>query len=110
MSATIPRASGGSCGTVLTAPAGGFGGMLAGAALLQRHQQQHLEFLQRSLGDFAPIATNYIVTWDRLICGAFPLAGMVLLLGIFAYLVLLGEITSLPDREPSLAHETAGGH
>ena len=69
-----------------------------------------MNFFNVLLGDFAPIATNYIVTWTASFCGAFPLAGMVLLLGIFAYLVLLGEITSLPDREPSLAHETAGGH
>ena len=69
-----------------------------------------MNFFNVLLGNAAPIAANCIVTLTASFCGRLPLAAVVLLFGIFAYLVLLGEITSLPDLEPSLAHETAGGH
>ncbi len=69
-----------------------------------------MNFFNNLMGGIAPIATGYIVSLTGSFSGAFLIAGVVLLIGIFAYVVLLGEITPLPDREPSLAHEIAGAH
>jgi ACS family D-galactonate transporter-like MFS transporter len=69
-----------------------------------------MNFFNNLMGGVAPIATGYIVTLTGSFSGAFLIAGVVLLIGIFAYVVLLGEIVPLPDREASLAHEIAGAH
>jgi MFS family permease len=69
-----------------------------------------MNFFNNLMGGVAPIATGYIVSLTGSFSGAFLIAGIVLLIGIFAYVVLLGEIAPLPDREPSLAHEIAGAH
>lgn len=69
-----------------------------------------MNFFNNLMGGAAPIATGYIVSLTGSFSGAFLIAGVVLLIGIFAYVVLLGEIAPLPDREASLAHEIAGAH
>ncbi|HTI79126.1 MAG TPA: hypothetical protein VL614_01615 [Acetobacteraceae bacterium] len=69
-----------------------------------------MNWLSNLMGGVAPIVTGSIVSLTGSFSGAFPIASVVLLVGIFAYVVLLGEITPLPDREPSLAHDIAGAH
>jgi dipeptide/tripeptide permease len=69
-----------------------------------------MNFFNNLMGGAAPIVTGYIVSLTGSFSGAFLIAGVVLLIGIFAYVVLLGELTPLPDREASLAHEIAGAH
>jgi len=69
-----------------------------------------MNFFNNLMGGIAPIATGYIVSLTGSFSGAFLIAGVVLIIGIFAYVVLLGEITPLPDQEPSLAHDIAGAH
>jgi ACS family D-galactonate transporter-like MFS transporter len=54
------------------------------------------------MGVVAPIATGYIVGATSSFNGAFLVAGVVLLIGILSYIVLLGEITPLPDRDAEL--------
>jgi MFS transporter, ACS family, D-galactonate transporter len=51
------------------------------------------------MGVVAPVTTGYIVGATNSFNGAFLIAGVVLLVGILAYVFLLGEITPLPDRE-----------
>lgn len=62
------------------------------------------------MGGGATAATGCIVSLTGSVSGAFLLAGVALLTGIFAYVVLLGEIAPLPDRKPSLAPDIAGAH
>ena len=50
------------------------------------------------MGVAAPVATGYIVGATNSFNGAFMVAGMVLLVGILAYVFLLGDITPLPDH------------
>lgn len=57
-----------------------------------------------------PIAAGTIASLTGSFSGAFLTIDVVLLIGIFAYIVVLGGITPLPDRDPSSAHEIAGAH
>jgi MFS family permease len=61
-----------------------------------------MNFFNNLMGVAAPIATGYIVGLTGSFSGAFLIAGVVLLVGILAYIVLLGEIVPLPDRDASL--------
>jgi dipeptide/tripeptide permease len=54
------------------------------------------------MGVAAPIATGYVVGLTGSFSGAFLIAGVVLLIGILAYIVLLGDIAPLPDRDATL--------
>ena len=49
------------------------------------------------MGVLAPIVTGIVVDWTQSFAGAFMIAGVVLLIGIFFYVVVLGRIESIPD-------------
>jgi dipeptide/tripeptide permease len=49
------------------------------------------------MGVLAPIITGIVVDWTQSFAGAFLIAGVVLLIGIFFYIVVLGRIESIPD-------------
>ena len=61
-----------------------------------------MNFFNNLMGAIAPIATGYIVGATNSFNGAFVVAGVVLLVGILAYIFMLGEITPLPDREATV--------
>ncbi len=56
-----------------------------------------MNFFNNLMGVAAPVATGYIVGATNSFSGAFLIAGVVLLIGILSYVLLLGEITPLPD-------------
>jgi ACS family D-galactonate transporter-like MFS transporter len=49
------------------------------------------------MGVAAPVITGFIVGLTHSFAGAFLVAGVVLIVGIFSYLVLLGRIEPIPD-------------
>jgi cyanate permease len=49
----------------------------------------------------APILTGYVVSSTHSFSGAFVLAALILLIGIFGYAALLGRIEPIPD--PNIA-------
>jgi ACS family D-galactonate transporter-like MFS transporter len=49
------------------------------------------------MGAVAPIVTGFIVGVTGSFAGAFLVAGIALLIGIFAYVVLLGQIEPIGD-------------
>ena len=49
------------------------------------------------MGVAAPVITGFIVGLTHSFAGAFLVAGLVLIVGIFSYLVLLGRIEPIPD-------------
>jgi MFS family permease len=61
-----------------------------------------MNFFNNLMGVAAPIATGYVVGLTGSFSGAFLIAGVVLLIGILAYIVLLGDIAPLPDRDATL--------
>jgi hypothetical protein len=60
-----------------------------------------MNFANNMMGVVAPVATGYIVAARHSFGGAFLTAGAVLVVGIFAYVFLLGDFTPIPD--PSAA-------
>jgi len=58
------------------------------------------------MGVAAPVITGYIVGMTHSFAGAFLVAGLVLIVGIFSYLVVLGRIEPIPDP-PSMVPATA---
>jgi ACS family D-galactonate transporter-like MFS transporter len=60
-----------------------------------------MNFSNNLMGAVAPIATGYIVGATNSFNDAFLVAGVVLLVGTLAYIFLLGDITPLPDHEPT---------
>jgi ACS family D-galactonate transporter-like MFS transporter len=54
-------------------------------------------FVNNLMGVAAPIITGFIVGWTKSFSGAFLVAGLVLLVGIFAYVFMLGRIEPIPD-------------
>ena len=56
-----------------------------------------MNFVNNLMGAVAPIVTGFIVGITGSFNGAFLVAGVALLIGIFAYLVLLGRIEPIPD-------------
>lgn len=56
-----------------------------------------MNFVNNLMGAVAPIVTGFIVGITGSFNGAFPVAGVALLIWIFAYLVLLGGIEPIPD-------------
>ena len=73
----------------LIAPAGA-GGTLTGIA----------NFLSNTAGLAAPIITGYIVGATGSFALAFVAAGVAMLVGIFAFTVLLGKLGPVPEPEP----------
>jgi len=49
------------------------------------------------MGVAAPVITGFIVGVTHSFAGAFLVAGIVLLVGIFSYVVLLGPIEPIPE-------------
>jgi MFS family permease len=56
-----------------------------------------MNFVNNLMGAVAPLATGFIVTLTGSFGGAFLVAGIALVVGIFAYVVLLGRIEPIPD-------------
>jgi ACS family D-galactonate transporter-like MFS transporter len=56
-----------------------------------------MNFVNNLMGAVAPLATGFIVGVTGSFNGAFLVAGLALLVGIFAYVVLLGRIEPIPD-------------
>jgi MFS transporter, ACS family, D-galactonate transporter len=56
-----------------------------------------MNFVNNLMGAVAPIVTGYIVVVTNSFSGAFLVAGLALLVGIFAYVVLLGRIEPVPE-------------
>lgn len=58
------------------------------------------------MGVAAPVITGFIVGLTHSFAGAFLVAGLVLIVGIFSYLVVLGRIEPIPDP-PAMVQATA---
>jgi len=56
-----------------------------------------MNFVNNLMGAVAPIVTGFIVGVTGSFNGAFLVAGITLVVGIFAYVVLLGRIEPIPD-------------
>jgi MFS transporter, ACS family, D-galactonate transporter len=56
-----------------------------------------MNFVNNLMGAVAPIVTGYIVGVTGSFSGAFLVAGIALIIGIFAYVVMLGRIEPVPD-------------
>ena len=56
-----------------------------------------MNFVNNLMGAVAPIVTGFIVGVTGSFAGAFLVAGLPLLIGIFAYVVLLGQIEPISD-------------
>jgi ACS family D-galactonate transporter-like MFS transporter len=57
-----------------------------------------MNFLNNMMGVVAPVTTGYIVGATHSFTGTFMTAGVVLVVGIIAYLFLLGDL--VPIAEP----------
>lgn len=57
-----------------------------------------MNFVNNLMGVVAPVVTGYVVGMTNSFGSAFAIAGVVLLIGIAAYVVLLGRIEPLPDQ------------
>jgi len=58
------------------------------------------------MGVAAPVITGFIVGLTHSFAGAFLVAGLVLLVGIFSYLVVLGRIEPIPDPQAKTPTES----
>ncbi len=58
-----------------------------------------MNFLNNMMGVVAPIATGFIVQLTGSFVGAFLVAGIVLIVGIFSYVFVLGDLTPIPEPE-----------
>lgn len=56
-----------------------------------------MNFLNNMMGVVAPVTTGYVVGATESFTDAFLIAGVVLIVGIAAYLVLLGNLVPIPD-------------
>jgi MFS family permease len=56
-----------------------------------------MNFVNNLMGAVAPIVTGFIVGLTASFSGAFLVAGIALVIGIFGYVVLLGRIEPIPD-------------
>lgn len=67
-----------------------------------------MNFLNSIMGVVAPIVTGFIVFKTGSFSSAFIVAGVVLVVGIFSYVFVLGRIEPLPDLiEAKEAHVAA---
>ncbi len=67
-----------------------------------------MNFLNNMMGVAAPVVTGYIVGATHSFAGAFLAAGIVLIVGILAYVFLLGSLEPIPDP-PAAAVPSAVG-
>jgi sugar phosphate permease len=58
-----------------------------------------MNFVNNGMGILAPIVTGFIVGATQSFTNAFLVAGMVLILGIFSYIFILGRIEPIPQPE-----------
>jgi MFS family permease len=56
-----------------------------------------VNFTNNLMGIAAPVITGFVVGITRSFAGAFLIAGIVLLIGIFSYVVILGRIEPIPE-------------
>jgi MFS family permease len=56
-----------------------------------------MNFFNNMMGVVAPVTTGYIVGATKSFTDAFLIAGIVLIVGIVAYIVLLGSLVPIPD-------------
>ena len=61
-----------------------------------------MNFANNVMGAVAPIVTGMIVGSTHSFTNAFLVAGIVLLVGIFSYVVVLGRIEPIPEPEGGL--------
>lgn len=59
-----------------------------------------MNFANNMMGVAAPVITGYIVAATRSFAGAFAIAGAILLVGMAAFVFLLGRIEPLPEPGP----------
>jgi dipeptide/tripeptide permease len=62
------------------------------------------------MGVVAPIMTGIVVDWTQSFAGAFMIAGVVLLIGIFFYVVVLGPIEPIPDLVEGQSQQAVAAH
>ncbi len=60
-----------------------------------------MNFANNLMGAAAPIVTGYIVGATNSFSNAFLVAGVILLIGIFCFVFVLGKIEPIPDPAPS---------
>ena len=56
-----------------------------------------MNFAVNAMGIAAPIASGYILKYTHVFTGAFLVAGVILVIGIVAFILLLGRIETMPD-------------
>ena len=56
-----------------------------------------VNFTNNLMGIAAPVVTGFVVGITHSFAGAFFIAGVVLLVGIFSYAVILGRIEPVPE-------------
>jgi dipeptide/tripeptide permease len=56
-----------------------------------------MNFLNNLMGVVAPVTTGYVVGATKSFTAAFLIAGVVLIVGIIAYVVLLGRLVQIAD-------------
>jgi MFS family permease len=66
-----------------------------------------MNFANNMMGAVAPIVTGYIVGSTHSFTNAFIVAGAALVVGMFAFVFLLGRIETLPEPEPAPAQRKA---
>lgn len=69
-----------------------------------------LNFGNQITGIIAPIVTGYLVGPANSFSSAFAVAAALLLLGIAAYIFLLGKIEQLPEPPPQITREASSAH
>jgi MFS transporter, ACS family, D-galactonate transporter len=71
-----------------------------------------VNFTNNLMGIAAPVITGFVVGLTGSFAGAFLIAGIVLIVGIFSYIVVLGRIEPIPDpsgRSATLLPDVASG-
>ncbi|MBV9752378.1 MAG: hypothetical protein JO188_07660, partial [Hyphomicrobiales bacterium] len=62
-----------------------------------------VNFTNNLMGVASPIITGVVVDWTQSFAGAFLIAGVVLVIGIYFYVVILGRIEAIPEPMPGPA-------
>lgn len=60
-----------------------------------------MNFAVNAMGIAAPIVSGYILKYTHVFTGAFLVAGVILMIGIVAFVLLLGRIETMPDPPQS---------
>ncbi len=62
-----------------------------------------MNFLNNMMGVVAPVTTGYVVGATGSFAGAFLVAGLILVIGIVAYVFILGQLEPIPDPPVAVA-------